>query len=96
MNCVPEPPWDQSNPLEVFNIRSPQSTLSSSGFGLDVAPLRWFDLLAGDANANDEEFSMDLLSWRDAITQDAPLIANTSVSLCAAAPGRHIVAFEMT
>jgi hypothetical protein len=40
---------DRPNPLEVSHqITSPQSTLSSAGFGLDVAPLCWFELLAGD------------------------------------------------
>ncbi|KIW09114.1 uncharacterized protein PV09_00058 [Verruconis gallopava] len=72
---LPEPPWEQANPLEVFNITSPQSTLSSTGFGLD-APLRWFDLLAGDANANDKEFSMDLFSWGDAATGEASIAHN--------------------
>ena len=56
--------------------------MSSSGFGLDVAPLRWFDLLAGDASANDEDFSMDLLNWREAAAQmqDGAVVPNTSVS----------------
>jgi hypothetical protein len=56
--------------------------MSSSGFGLDVAPLRWFDLLAGDASANDEDFSMDLLNWREAAAQiqDPAVVGNTSVS----------------
>jgi len=80
---APEPPWEQANPLEVFNITSPQSTMSSSGFGLDIAPLRWFDLLAGDASANDEDFSMDLLNWREAAAQmrDQPVVPNTSVCI---------------
>jgi hypothetical protein len=56
--------------------------MSSTGFGLDVAPLRWFDLLAGDAQANDQDFSMDLLNWRDAAAQmqDPAVVRNTSVS----------------
>lgn len=80
---VPEPPWEQANPLEVFNIRSPQSSMSSTGFGLDVAPLRWFDLLAGDAQANDQEFSVDLLNWRDtaAHMQDPAVMRHTLVSI---------------
>lgn len=47
------------------------STISSTGGwgGLDVAPLKWLDLLAGDARQNDDEFSMDLLSWRQSIQQ---------------------------
>lgn len=85
---APEPPWEQANPLEVFNITSPQSTMSSSGFGLDVAPLRWFDLLAGDASANDEDFSMDLLNWREAAAQiqDPTVVANTSVRILTSSP----------
>jgi hypothetical protein len=63
---LPESPqlhW--KSPLEVFQnqITSPRSTISSIGWGPD-APLRWFDLLAGDATANDQDFSVDLLSWR--------------------------------
>jgi hypothetical protein len=51
--------------LDASQNMSPGSTISSNTYGgQDVAPLRWFDLLAGDATANDEGFSMDLLSWR--------------------------------
>jgi hypothetical protein len=42
---------------------SPQSTYSSStGYGTEVAPLRWFGLLAGDAQGNLDGLSLDSLS----------------------------------
>ncbi|KAF2209291.1 hypothetical protein CERZMDRAFT_47195 [Cercospora zeae-maydis SCOH1-5] len=44
-------PWPaQSGDDEALHITSPQSTYSNStGYGTEVAPLRWFGLLAGDA-----------------------------------------------
>jgi hypothetical protein len=71
------------SPREAFQITSPRSTISSStGWGLDVAPRRWFDLLAGDANANDGDFSVDLLSWRRTVgaPQNARPDANSTTS----------------
>lgn len=43
---------------EPLQITSPQSTYSSTGYGTEVAPLRWFGLLAGDA----KDVSLDLPS----------------------------------
>lgn len=45
------PQWQTPSGVEDANqITSPQSTYSSStGYGTEVAPLRWFGLLAGDA-----------------------------------------------
>lgn len=51
------------------HITSPLSTISSTAGwgGLDSAPLKWLDLLAGDARQNDGQFSMDLLSWTQTV-----------------------------
>jgi hypothetical protein len=79
-------PVQWKSPLDAFQITSPRSTISSTtGWGLDAAPRRWFDLLAGDANANDGEFSVDLLSWRRAVgatrtTQPDPISATSGFS----------------
>ena len=43
---------------DALQITSPHSTYSSSGYGTEVAPLRWLGLLAGDAS----EVSLDLPS----------------------------------
>jgi hypothetical protein len=54
--------------LDSSQHTSPGSTISSTtGLGHEVTPIRWFDLLAGDATANDEGFSVDLLSWMRAV-----------------------------
>lgn len=68
-----QPQWKSPqsfNPSQV-HITSPLSTISSTAGwgGLDTAPLKWLDLLAGDARQNDGQFSMDLLSWRQTVQQ---------------------------
>jgi len=46
----PATPGPATSPEESFHVLSPQSSYSNStGYGTEVAPLRWFGLLAGDA-----------------------------------------------
>ncbi|KAK5739026.1 hypothetical protein LTR17_005544 [Elasticomyces elasticus] len=50
------------------NITSPQSTYSAStAYGTEVAPLRWFGLLAGDVDATvDLELPIETAAWAQA------------------------------
>jgi hypothetical protein len=43
--------WPATPSEDVLQITSPQSSYSTSTYGAEVAPLRWFGLLAGDAAA---------------------------------------------
>ncbi|KAE9969392.1 hypothetical protein EG327_010656 [Venturia inaequalis] len=73
LNETEDPEWKSPQsfiPAQV-HVTSPLSTISSTAGwgGLDTAPLKWLDLLAGDARQNDGQFSMDLLSWRQTVQQ---------------------------
>lgn len=64
------PPLPWTGPQE--DTMSPQSTLSSNPYPAEIAPLRWFGLLAGDAdNLNPVEFNAEHLGQRSHATDES-------------------------